>query len=134
MEEAEKPEQVIAPSEEKSPVERAHTVRRALKIGCLTLLLAMCGCLGALLVALQSGPVTISLLGGTTLRIGSDDFVLSNYSFREGTTFSFDLDGNGERNILEFRHIEDEHRLEVVIHHADSQSQGDTHLLTLDVP
>ncbi|HKP54748.1 MAG TPA: hypothetical protein VJ183_19095 [Chloroflexia bacterium] len=134
MEEAEKPELVIAPTEEKPPAQGANTVRRTLKIGCLTLLLAMCGCLGTLVVALQSGPVTISLLGGTVLRIGSDDFVLSNYSFREGTTYFLDLNSNGQRNILEFRHIEDQHKLEVVIHHADSQSQGDTRLLTLDVP
>ncbi len=120
--------------EERPPARRSGSVRRALKLGCLFSILSVCGCFGVLLIALQGGPITISLPGGTALRIGSDDFVLKDYSFRDGTTYFLDLNGGGGRNILEFRYTKDDHKLDVVIHHADRKSEGDTRLLTLDLP
>ena len=134
MEQTERSAADIGASEEKTSFAPTHRVRRALKIGCLATLLGMCSCSGALLVALQNGPVVVGLPGGPTLRIGSDDFVLSNYSFREGTTYYVDLEMGGARNILEFRRIEDSGKLELVVHHADRNTQGETRLLTLDVP
>jgi len=111
-----------------------HTVRRALKFGCLILLLAMCSCLGTLAIALQRGPVNIALPWGNSVRIGSDDFVLKDYSFRNGTTYFIDWNGNGARNILEFRFTEDNHSLDVVVHHADPQAQGESKLITVELP
>lgn len=109
-------------------------VRRAVKIGCLVLLLSTCGCFGSLFVALRSGPVTINLPGGAALKLGSDDFVLKDYSFQDGTTYFVDLNSGSDRNILEFRYTNDDHHLDVVIHHADRTSEGDTKLLTLNLP
>ena len=112
---------------------RTRSRYRVAKIGCLSIMLTMCACLGTLLVALQSGPVTIGL-GGAVLRLGSDSFVLSNYSFRDGTTYFIDLSGSERRDILEFRHTDEDHKLEVVLHHADREFQGDTHLMTFELP
>ncbi len=117
-----------------TPVDRRRRVRRAFKIGCLALLLTMCGCFGTLFVALLSGPVTINLPGGAALRLGSDDFVLKDYSFRDGTTYFVDLNSGSDRHILEFRYTDDDHHLDVVVHHADRTSEGDTKLLTLNIP
>ena len=119
---------------ETAPARRAWGARRVLKLGCLLSVLSVCGCFGVMLVALQSGPLTIGLPGGAALRIGSDAFVLKDYSFRDGTTYFLDLNGAGDRNIIEFRYTEDDHKLDVVIHHADRNSQGDTRLFTLDLP
>lgn len=116
------------------PPRQARDVRRVLKLGCLLSVLSVCGCFGVMLVALQSGPLTIGLPGGASLRLGSDDFVLKDYAFRDGTTYFLDLNGGGDRNILEFRYTEDDHKLDIVIHHADRNSQGDTRLFTLDLP
>lgn len=132
--EEERPGPEIAPPEDAPVPRQAHPLRRALKIGCLVTFLTICGCFGTFLVLLQSGPVTIGLPFGSALRLGSDDFVLSNYSFRDGTTYFLDFNGNGQRNILEFRHTKEDNKLEIVLHHADSKSQGDTRLLTLDLP
>jgi hypothetical protein len=133
--EDERPGQDVAPPEETPiPTRQARPLRRALKIGCVATLLVVCGCFGTFAVLLQSGPVTIGLPFGGALRLGSDDFVLSNYSFRDGMTYFLDFNGNGQRNILEFRHTKDDNRLEIVLHHADGKSQGDTRLLTLDLP
>jgi hypothetical protein len=123
-----------SPPEDRPAPRQARPLRRALKIGCLATLLAVCGCFGTFAALLQSGPVTIGLPFVGAFRLGSDDFVLSNYSFRDGTTYFLDFNGNGQRNILEFRHTEEDNRLEIVLHHADSNSQGDTSLLTLDLP
>jgi hypothetical protein len=107
---------------------------RVLKIGCLTLLLTLCGSLGLLAWGLQSGPMTLQLLGSNTLKVGSDDFVLSNYSFQNGTTFYIDLNGNGVRNILQVHYLEDTNRLELVLHYADKSALGEHHLAELTLP
>lgn len=130
----ERPGSEIAPPEETPSSRKVHPMRRALKIGCLATLLMVCGCFGTFAVLLQSGPLTIGLPFVGALRVGSDDFVLSNYSFSDGTTYFLDLDGNGQRNILEFRHTKEDNRFEIVLHHADGKSQGDKRLLTLDLP
>lgn len=113
---------------------RRRQVPRALKAGCIIIFLTMCSCLGTLVIALQGGPVSIALPFGNTLRIGSDDFVLKDYSFRDGTTYFIDWSGNGARNIVEFRLTDEDRGLDVVVHHADPSSQGDTRLLTLTLP
>ncbi|MDQ3707346.1 MAG: hypothetical protein M3437_19395 [Chloroflexota bacterium] len=107
---------------------------RALKVGCLGLLLTICGGLGLLGWALQSGPLTLQLLGNNVLRLGSDDFVLSNYSFQNGTTYYIDLNGNNVRNILQLHYIEDTHSLELVLHYADKSAQGEHHLAEMRLP
>ncbi|HEX8219011.1 MAG TPA: hypothetical protein VF914_07330 [Chloroflexia bacterium] len=120
-----------------SGAERPHRKRsgmRVLKIGCLTLLLTLCGSLGLLAWGLQSGPMTLQLLGSNTLKVGSDDFVLSNYSFQNGTTFYIDLNGNGVRNILQVHYLEDTNRLELVLHYADKSALGEHHLAELTLP
>ncbi len=105
-----------------------------LRLGCLTLLLAMCGGTGLLGWALQSGPVTLRLLGDSTLKIGSDDFVLSNYSFQNGTTYYIDLNGKEARNILQLHYLDDTHRLELVFHYAGLTEQGEHHLADMSLP
>ncbi len=107
---------------------------RALKVGCLGFLLTMCGGLGLLGWALQSGPLTLQLLGNNVLRLGSDDFVLSNYSFQNGTTYYIDLNGNNVRNILQLHYVEDTHSLELVLHYADRSAQGEHHLAEMRLP
>ncbi|HEX8600288.1 MAG TPA: hypothetical protein VF952_17440 [Chloroflexia bacterium] len=107
---------------------------RALKVACLGFLLTMCGGLGLLGWALQSGPLTLQLLGNNVLRLGSDDFVLSNYSFQNGTTYYIDLNGNNVRNILQLHYIEETHSLELVLHYADRSEQGEHHLAEVNLP
>lgn len=107
---------------------------RVFKIGCLSILLTMCASLGLLGWALQSGPVSLKLLEGNTLKVGSDDFVLSNYSFQNGTTYYIDLNGNDVRNILQLHYLEDTHRLELVMHYASRSEQGEHHLAEFALP
>src|SRR5437773_1744628 len=59
-----------------------HRGRRILASGCLVLLMVSCVGVGMLAVALRAGPVAIALPGNNLLKVGSDDFVLSNYSFQ----------------------------------------------------
>lgn len=122
---------------EPSQVERPRTRRKTLrvfKIGCLGLLLILCGGVSLLGWALQSGPVTLKLIGNNDLKLGSDDFVLSNYSFQNGTTYYIDLNGNGVRNILQLHYLEDTHRLELVLHYAEKTEQGEHHLAEIALP
>lgn len=107
---------------------------RLFKFGCLALLLMLCGGVGLLSWALQSGPVALQLVGNNTLKLGSDDFVLSNYSFQTGTTYYIDLNGNGVRNILQLNYLEDTHRVELVLHYADKSEQGEHHLGEMALP
>lgn len=131
---------------ETQPVERTPTgplsqrprtrrsVTRVLKFGCLTLALTLCGGIGLLGWALQSGPVMLQLPGGSTLKVGSDDFVLSNYSFQNGTTYYIDLHGKEVRNILQLHYLEDAHRLELVFHYAGLTELGEHHLAEMSLP
>lgn len=111
-----------------------HARRRALRLGCLGLLLAACAGLGTLGYALHSGSVTIHMLGGNTLKIGSSDFVLANSSFQDGTTYFVDLDGNGVRNILQLDYLSQTRSLELVLHYASRSAEGDHSLATLQLP
>ncbi len=122
-----------APMQSKREVPR-HRVSHALRTGCLLALLLACAGLGALVVALESGPVSLGLAGGTSLRIGSDNFVLSNYSFQNGTTYFLDLDGNGVRNIVQVHYLSDSHSVELVLHYANRQSEGEHHILNAPLP
>src|SRR5688500_17199918 len=70
---------------------------RSLRVGCLLVIIGLCAGVGALVMALQSGPVELKMPGESFLKIGSDDFVMSNYSFQNGTTYYLDVDGNGVR-------------------------------------
>ncbi|HUP26940.1 MAG TPA: hypothetical protein VM409_00780 [Chloroflexia bacterium] len=66
--------------------------------------------------------------------MGSDSFVLSNYSFQQGTTYYVDLDGNGVRNIVQLHYITDRKSLEFVVHQASREAMQDHTLLTLPLP
>jgi hypothetical protein len=121
-----------APSE--PTTRKASRLRRALKLSCLGALLAVCGACGLLAALLQNGPVAWGLPGGNTLRIGSEDFVLSDYSFKQGTTHSLDLDGNGVRTILQLQYLEESRTWEVVLHQASRERIWDRKLLRWQVP
>lgn len=98
------------------------------------MLLLLCGGAALLTWGLQSGPVTLPVLGGNVLRVGSDDFVLSNYSFQEGTTYYIDLNGNGVRNILQLHYLKSTNRVELVLHYADKEEQGERRLGEVGLP
>lgn len=116
------------------PAPRKRSGFRLLRLGCLGFLLTLCGSIGLLAWGLQSGPLTLQLPGSNTLKLGSDDFVLSNYSFQNGTTFYIDLNGNGVRNILQVHYLEDAHRVELVLHYAGKSELGEHHLAELALP
>jgi hypothetical protein len=113
---------------------KVSRLRRVLKLSCLGALLTVCGACGLLAVVLQSGPVTWGLPGGNTLRVGSEDFVLSDYSFKQGTTHSLDLDGNGVRTILQLQYLEESRTWEVVLHQASRERIWDQRLFSWRVP
>jgi hypothetical protein len=113
---------------------RPSRLRSALKFTCLGAMLTVCGACGLLAVALQNGPVEWGLPGGNTLRIGSEDFVLSDYSFKQGTTHSFDLDGNGVRTILQLQYLEESRTWELVLHQASRERISDHKLFSWQVP
>ncbi len=113
---------------------RKLRVRHAIRLGCLGSLLTVCGSVGVLVFALQSGPMTMHLLGGNMLSLGSDSFVLSNYSFQNGITYFLDLNGNGVRNIVQLHYLSDSRSLELVLHHADKTREGDSQLATMSLP
>ncbi|MFL5732020.1 MAG: hypothetical protein ACJ78Q_02370 [Chloroflexia bacterium] len=111
--------------------------RRSLRIlgtGCLLLCLFLCSGVGLLALALQSGPVQIGLPNNNFLKLGSDNLVLSNSSFQNGTTYYLDLNGNGVRNILELHNLTDLHTFEIVLNHATKDDQREHHLLTMPSP
>ncbi len=85
-------------------------------------------------MALQSGPIQVKMPGESLLKLGSDDFVMSNYSFQNGTTYYLDLDGNGVRNIIQLHYMADSRKLEVVLHHATKDVMRDSSLFTMLLP
>lgn len=111
-----------------------HRARRAVRVGCLVVLLVLCGGFGAFVAALQGGPVSVGLPGGSEVKVGSEDMVLSNYSFQNGTTYFLDLKGSGTRNVFQLNFLEDKREIEIVLKHATRQEQGERHFLTLPVP
>ncbi len=123
-----------AGEQELQPERNRRASRHALKIGCLGVSLLLCSGMAIIGAALQGGPVQLGVPGGTAVKLGSDNFVLSNYSFQDGTTYYLDTGGNGVRNILEFRRIVGGHSLDVVLHHADRLSEGDQQLFSIPLP
>jgi hypothetical protein len=115
-------------------IRRTSPARHALRVGCLAALLVVCGASGAFVAALQIGPVSVGLPGGGVVKIGSEDMVLSNYSFQNGTTYFLDLKASGTRNILQLNYLEDKREIELMLKHATKQEQGERHFLTLPVP
>ena len=113
---------------------RGRTAWRVLRVGCLGALLLMCGASSALTVALQSGPVDMGLPFGNHLKIGSDDFVLSNFSFQDGNTYYMDLSGGGVRNIVQVEYLEDSHTLQLVLHHSTKGDRKENRLLEMKLP
>jgi hypothetical protein len=129
-------EQHLAAQEAAARVARPRRRRRwwVLRWGCLGLLLFVCGSISLLAIALSAGPVTLGMPGGSELKLGSNDTVLSNFSFQEGTTYYFDLSGNGVRNIIELNYLQASRSLELVVHHSTKQEQSEDHLLTMKLP
>lgn len=128
----------VAPQGERQPgssgVSRKGSRWGALKLGCLGLLVTLCSGAGALAFVLQSGPVTLRLPGANTLSLGSESFVLSNYSFQRGTTYFLDLNGNGVRNIIQLHYLSDTRSLELVLHYADRSREGDSRIASMPLP
>jgi hypothetical protein len=111
--------------------------RRATKrlgCGCFALLLVLCVSVGIMVAALQSGPLTLHLPGNTSLQVGTENFVLSNYSFQNGTSYFFDVNGSGVRNILQVNYLSDNRHLELVVHHSTKEVQVEQHLVNLSMP
>jgi hypothetical protein len=107
---------------------------RVFRVGCLVVLLSICALISSLAFALQGGPVDLRLPASNTLKIGSDDFVLSNFSFKNGTTYYIDLNGGSSRDILQLQYLEDNHSLQVVLHRASKGDREEDHLLTVPLP
>jgi hypothetical protein len=113
---------------------KPRRARRTLGVGCLVVLVLLCGGLTALGVALKDGPVTLGLPGNNALKLGSDDFVLSNSSFQDGTTYYADLKGDAVRNIIELHVLPDKRTMEIVLHHASKDEQSENHLFDVPMP
>jgi len=111
-----------------------HKGRRALRWGCLGLLLFVCAGVSTLAAALGSGPVTLEIPGGTQLKMGSQESVLSNFTFQNGTSYYLDLAGDGVRNIVEVNYLEDSHTIELVLHHATKEKRDEKQLLKMKLP
>ncbi len=107
---------------------------RALRWGCLGVLLFVCAGLSALAIALQKGPVTLNIPGGSSLMVGSSSNVLSDATFQNGMTYFLDWNGNGVRDILELNYLSDSRSLEVVFHHATRQDRDENQLLQMRLP
>ncbi len=94
----------------------------------------LCGLAGVVPLALRGGPVDLRLPGGMELRAGSESFVLSSYSFQNGTTYFVDLNRSGARNILQLHYLADTRSVEVVLHHATQNEQSDSRLWSMPLP
>ena len=110
------------------------TLSRVLRVGCLLVIVGLCASVGVVGMALQSGPLELRVPGQGLLKLGSDDFVMSNYSFQNGTTYYLDLDGNGVRSIVQLHYMTDNRKLEVVFHHATKDTMRDSNLFTMPIP
>ena len=109
-------------------------LRRTLKLGCLAMLLLFCGVTSALLLTVRSGSVALAFPGESVLKLGTDSFVMSNYSFQNGSTYFLDFNGNGVRNILQFHYISDNNTIELVYHHASKTEMRNHQLLAVPLP
>jgi hypothetical protein len=117
-----------------SAQKRGFSLWRVVRVGCLLVIVGFCASVGAIAAALQSGPLQITIPGESLLKLGSDDFVMSNYSFQNGTTYYLDFDGNGVRNIVQLHYMADSRKLEVVLHHATKDVMRDRNLFTMPIP
>ena len=113
---------------------QTSTLSRVLRLGCLLVIVGLCASSGMVVMAFQSGPLELRVPGQGLLKLGSDDFVMSNYSFQNGTTYYLDLDGNGVRSIIQLHYITDSRKLEVVFHHATKDTMRDSNLFTMPIP
>ena len=111
-----------------------RTIWRVVRMGCLGAFLLACGLISGLTIALQSGPVDMGLPFGNNLKVGSDDFVLSNYSFQSGNTYYLDLKGSGVRNIMQVEYLEESHTLQLVLHHSTKGDRKENRLLEMKLP
>jgi hypothetical protein len=105
-----------------------------LRVGCAGLVLFVCGGTGVLTAALRAGPVAMQMPGGTELRMGSQEPVLSNFTFQDGTSYYLDLVGNGVRNIVEVNYLEDSRSVEIVLHHSTKEEQVEKQLVKMKLP
>ena len=113
---------------------QTSTLSRVLRVGCLLVIVGLCASGVLVGMALQAGPLEISVPGQGLLKLGSDDFVMSNYSFQNGTTYYLDLDGNGVRSIVQLHYMTDNRKLEVVFHHATKDTMRDSNIFTMPIP
>jgi len=123
-----------APQPGKSPPAPSRRLGRALGLWSLGAALAFCALLGGLVGGMLFGPVELALPGGSALKLGTDDFVLSNYVFQNGTTYFVDFHAQGVRGILEFQHLKEFGRLEIVFNGATRDSRHSHKLVSFSVP
>ena len=98
----------------------------------MVLLLVACGGPAALVAAASAGP--FSLPGGGELRAGTEDFVLSNFTFQNGTSYFVDLNGSGARAILAANYLEDKRTIEIVLHYSTREDRAEHRLLSWQMP
>jgi hypothetical protein len=126
------PTQTVQSSPDTEPSPRKARRLRPLRLGCLVLLLLACGGPTALVGAAATGPLTLP--GGAELRAGTEDVVLSNFTFRNGTTYFLDLHGTGSRTMIEVNYLEDTRTVEVVLRHSTREDRAEQRLLTWQLP
>lgn len=107
---------------------------RTLKFGCIVMLVLLCGVMSTLLLTVRSGSIDLAFPGDNVLKLGTDSFVMSNYSFQNGSTYFLDFNGNGVRNILQFHYISDNKTVELVYHHASNTEMRNHQLLAISLP
>ena len=66
--------------------------------------------------------------------VRSQETVLSDYTFQNGTSYYLDLLGNGVRNIVEVNYLEDTRSVEIVLHHSTKEEQMEKQLLEMKLP
>jgi hypothetical protein len=105
---------------------------RPIRLGCLLFFLLACGGPAVLVGAAAGGPLTLP--GGAELRAGTEDVVLSNFSFQNGTTYFLDLHGSGVRTLVEANYLEDTRTVELVLRHSTREDRIEQRLLTWQLP
>jgi hypothetical protein len=119
------------PPEANAPARKPRR-SRSLRLGCLVLLLIVCGGFATLVGAATAGPLIMP--GGAELRAGAEDVVLSNFSFQNGTTYFLDLQGSGVRTIIETNYLEDTRTIEIVLRHSTREDRFEHRLLSWPLP
>jgi hypothetical protein len=126
------PTQTVQTSPDTEPSPRKPRRLRPLRLGCLVLLLLACGGPTALVGTAVTGPLTLP--GGAELRAGTEDVVLSNFSFQNGTTYFLDLHGTGVRTIIEANYLEDSRTVELVLRHSTPEDRAEHRLFSWQLP